>query len=653
MKRVALLLSGVLVFCFQPAVAEERILSFDSVLEVLRDGSMTVTETITVKAEGKKIRRGIYRDFPTRYKDRYGANYNVAFEVAAVLRDGKTEPWFTKDLKNGVRVYIGRSNVFLQPGEYTYTLKYRTNRQLGFFDDHDELYWNVTGNGWVFPIDRAGATVRLPADIPVKAAGLLAYTGRQGARGRDYIAEIDARGDPRFVTTKPLDRFEGLTIVTMWPKGHIEAPGFFTRIGWFADDNPGFFYGASGLVLLLGFYLFAWRSAGRDPQRGVIFPHYEPPEHFSPASIRFIKRMAYDHKTVATALVNLAVNGHVSIYDEGSSYGIEKHVDSKKPMAPGEKRLLSKLVPGTRQELDRLYHERISGAIEAHKNSLKNNYEKIYFLTNSGWFYFGALISLVIVLATVTKVADSFVGGLVGVFAVTVIGLVGGKALLSLSERLTGLTRSGGRGTSPGSMGGILGLVIAVGTLSFMGFIAYQFTGALAQDSGARIGLVVFLASVLIINGVFYQLMKAPTMAGRRLLDKIEGFEEYLSVAEESDLRLRNPPARTPELFEKYLPYAMALDVEDVWGKKFTAVLRKAQRDGTYKQPRWYRGSNFGSISRPGAFAGAVASSLAVSAASASTPPGSSSGGFGGGGGGGGGGGSSGGGGGGGGGGGW
>jgi uncharacterized membrane protein YgcG len=646
------LLSGVLVFCFQPALAEERILSFDSVLEVMRDGSMTVTETITVKAEGKEIRRGIYRDFPTKYQDKYGTNYNVAFEVAAVLRDGTPEPWFTNKLKNGVRVYIGRANVFLKPGEYTYTLKYRTNRQLGFFDDHDELYWNVTGNGWVFPIDRASATVRLPAGVPVNAAGLLAYTGRQGARGRDYIAEIDARGYPRFVTTRPLDRYEGLTIVTMWPKGHIEAPEFFTRIGWFADDNPGFFYGASGLVLLLGFYLFAWRSAGRDPQRGVIFPHYEPPEHFSPASIRFIKRMAYDHKTFATALVNLAVNGHVSIYDEGDTYGIEKHVDPKKPMAPGEKRLLGKLVPGTRQELDRVHHARISGAIEAHKNSLKNNYEKIYFLSNSGWFYFGALISLVIVLATVTQIAESFAGGLIGVFAVTAIGISGGTMLLTLSERLTIFTRPGGRSALPGSMGGITGLLVSVFVLAVMGFFAYQFTGALVHDPAARIGLIVFLASVLIINGVFYQLMKAPTRVGRRLLDKIEGFWEYLAVAEEHDLRLRNPPARTPELFEKYLPYAMALDVENVWGEKFTAVFRKARRDGSYKQPRWYRGSNFGSISRPGAFAGAMARSLAVSAASASTPPGSSSGGSGGGGGGGGGG-SSGGGGGGGGGGGW
>src|SRR5262249_41417133 len=140
----------------------ERIRSFDSHITVSLDRSMEVTETITVQSAGAKIRHGIYRDFPTRYKDRLGNNYSVTFDIVGVERDGRPEAYHTENLSNGVGVYFGSSGYELPPGLHTYRFTYRTSRQLGFFKDHDELYWNVTGTGWGFPIDVATATVVLP-----------------------------------------------------------------------------------------------------------------------------------------------------------------------------------------------------------------------------------------------------------------------------------------------------------------------------------------------------------------------------------------------------------------------------------------------------------------------------------------------------------
>ena len=140
---------------------QERILSFHSDIEVFSHAGMTVTETIRVYASGNEIKRGIYRDFPTKYKDRYRQNYTVKFEVKEVLLNGKQENYHLKKLKNGVRVYIGNENGFLDPGKYEYVIKYSTSRQLGFFRDFDELYWNVTGNGWTFPIEKVSTIVRV------------------------------------------------------------------------------------------------------------------------------------------------------------------------------------------------------------------------------------------------------------------------------------------------------------------------------------------------------------------------------------------------------------------------------------------------------------------------------------------------------------
>src|SRR3982751_115512 len=164
------------------AQAVERVLDFHSDIRVAADGGLIVTEVIVVQAGGREIRRGILRDFPTEYRDRRGARVVVPFEVLRVTRNGELEHYALERFDNGKRVRIGEANVLLRQGRHTYEIRYRTARQIGFFDDHDELYWNVNGNGWTFAFDSISAEVTLPAAALVKAE---AYTGGFGERGRD------------------------------------------------------------------------------------------------------------------------------------------------------------------------------------------------------------------------------------------------------------------------------------------------------------------------------------------------------------------------------------------------------------------------------------------------------------------------------------
>lgn len=164
------------------AASEESILDYDIDVRIQPDASLDVTEHITVRAEGSQIRRGIYRDFPTRYRDRYGNRVVVDLEVLEVQRNGEPEPWFTERVDNGVRINTGNDDFLPVPAEHTFTLRYRTTRQLGFFDDHDELYWNAIGTGWIFRIDRGHVEVSLPEPVPPQQMSAEAYTGYQGAR---------------------------------------------------------------------------------------------------------------------------------------------------------------------------------------------------------------------------------------------------------------------------------------------------------------------------------------------------------------------------------------------------------------------------------------------------------------------------------------
>ena len=157
------------------AFADERILNYDSVITVNPDASVSVTESITVRAENNQIRHGIYRDFPLDYVDNRGNHRSATFDLQSVTLDDDRVPYHTERRGADIRIYIGDANSFVRPGTHTYRISYVSERQLGFYKDFDEIYWNVTGNKWAFPIDKAAATIYLPQGATI---GMVAPWGR-------------------------------------------------------------------------------------------------------------------------------------------------------------------------------------------------------------------------------------------------------------------------------------------------------------------------------------------------------------------------------------------------------------------------------------------------------------------------------------------
>ncbi len=598
----------------QPVQAEEKILSFESQVQVFPDGAMDVTETITVRAERRQIKRGIYRDFPTRYKDRLGNNYVVDFEVKEVLKNGKPEPFHLKGQSNGERVYIGSSDVLLSPGIYKYTLKYRTNRQLGFFEEHDELYWNVTGNGWEFSIEQATARIVLPAGIPRSAIKAEAYTGYQGAQGRAYRTWDDGTA-VQFETMRALLPREGLTIVVGWPKGFVAEPTTQQKVGYLFRDNRGLIVGVGGLGLVFLYYFLVWLAVGKDPEAGTIVPRYEPPQGLSPAAVRFIRRMGFDNKAYAVAIINMAVKGLLEIKKKKRKFVLHKQEQRDQLLFKEERKIYDKL-PKT-LELKNKNHSKISAAKKALKNTLAVQSEKIHFIKNTKYMIFGVIASgvAIIVMAvseSIEKTALMFFGIVwlslwsVGVFAIGLGAWRNWKALLSGTESLVS----------------VISAIFM--TVIFLPFLAGEIAGIVMLGTVTSPGMVALLVLFALMNYLFYRWMKAPTHAGRKLLDEIEGFRMFLSVTERERLNLLHPPEKTPELFEKYLPYALALDVEQLWAEQFSDVLAQAGEGGQAYAPHWYHG-RFTS-GNYGALASSMASTFTSAIASASVAPGSRSG---------------------------
>lgn len=607
--RIALRVIALALLFSVAAHADERILLYRSDITVEPDASLLVKEVIRVQAEHSEIRHGIYRDFPTEYRDRIGNRYNVHFSVLNAARDGATEQWHTEHLSNGIRVYLGDKNTTVSIGLHTYVLTYTVTREIGFFSDHDELYWNVTGNGWAFPIDSVEAWVHLPAAIPRNAIQHDGYTGEQGSRDKDY-RYATAREDPFFTATRHFGPHEGMTIVVAFPKGYVTAPTAGQKnLEWMEDNAPAA-VGAAGFLLTLLYYFVVWVRVGRDPKAGTIMPIYELPPEFSPAAVRYLKEMGYDDKVFAAAVINLAVKKKITIRQGGSTYTIVPvaGADDTK-LTKEEAALRSALCGGGEVELKNANWKTVSAATKAVKTTLKTALEKVYFFSHGSYMIPGIVVS---VLTALLMIAVSTGGGDQAPFFLA----------LWLSIWTLGvafLIRNAVQAFSQSFSAGMSATFFASVFLAAEIFAIWQLSRYLSLLG------VAILVAMAPLNLVFHHLLKAPTLGGRRLLDKIDGFRMFLSATEEDVLNRMNPPNRTPEMFEKYLPFAVALNCEKAWGAQFTAILAAAAVGGAQYSPAWYNGSNF-STNNLGNFASSFSSGLSSAISSSSSAPGSSSG---------------------------
>ncbi len=595
------------------AQAQERILSFDAVVDILASGQLAVEETITVVSEGQQIRHGIYRDFPLSYSDINGATFRVDFDVVHIELDGHDEPYHTQKIVNGVRVYMGTKERFLSHGTHTYVLHYVTNRQIGYFPDHDELFWNVTGNGWKFTIEQARVTFMLPQTSQFEDFEF--YTGRAGSRAAD--AQLIERSDETivFATSSALPPGHGFSVVVSWPKGIITAPGAIKRFSWMFRDYFFDILAGSGLFLLALYYFLSWLKVGRDPQPGAVIPRFTPPQNVSPAAARFIAKMAYDNKAFAALLVNMAVKGVLEIKQLGTKYTLILRSRDTENLSPGERAIQEALFQlSDRITLNKQNNAIIREAVTSLQNVLKRDLLNIYFRLNRIYLIPGLVLSAGIVACVILGSIDVNEAATITLWII--MWSVGVGVLFV--QTVTRWREAWRKGSSLSLK--FKALFSSMFLLSFMGG---WFLGAdVLLGAVSRTGLLVILA-LLIVNGVFAFLLKAVTLPGRKILDQLEGLKMYILTAEKDRLNLLNPPEKTPELFEKLLPWALALDVEQQWCDQFATLFVNLGQEQQEYAPMWYS-------SRQGftanSFSSSLGASLSSSISSHAVAPGSSSG---------------------------
>jgi uncharacterized membrane protein YgcG len=307
----------VFLFCATFAVAKSwRVADFNDNISIHGNGSADVSERITLTFVGEW--HGIHRFIPIEYPGPQGTNYTLFLNVTAVSDGNGGKLKYESSTSNGFRdlkIYIPAAINATRTVEIDYTVR----NGMRFFEDHDEFYWNVTGNDWPVPIDHASAEV----SFPESAAGSLraqAFTGVYGSAERGASSEV--RGsEVSFETNNPLPMRGGMTIDVFIPKGILKEPSGFTRLLWFVGSNP---------IVFLPFWTFAvmftlWWYKGRDPNPGIsVAPMYEPPAGMTPAEAGTLLDDSIHPRDITCTLVDLAVRGFVKI-EEVDDKGIVFH----------------------------------------------------------------------------------------------------------------------------------------------------------------------------------------------------------------------------------------------------------------------------------------------------------------------------------------
>jgi uncharacterized membrane protein YgcG len=613
------------------AFGQEVIQRFDSVVRIAPDGSLTVTETIRVRAEGAEIKRGIYRDFPLTFRDTTGRTREVSFRLLGVMRDGRPEPHFTKRQGSFIRIYAGQEDVLLRRGDYTYTFSYETGRQLRWFDGGAELYWNVTGNEWSFPIYQATVRVELPGSA--RPARWTAYTGPLGARGTAWRGSVNSGGALVAETTQRLASREGFTIVVELPAEAVQPPSRATQFWYLLFDNRNWIFGGLGLLFVLGYYAFAWRAVGRDPKRGTVIPLFHPPEKVSPALANYVRNWGFSDqwRAFTAAALSLAVRGLLVFDDRDGNLTLRATGRAPNGNLPPAELAILQWVQG-RSGSVAISSENgaaVAEIVKQFRSRIEGESKNRFFRRNFGYFLAGAgLTALTIVGIMIFGGLDQeeyfilfaimFASVWLGAFLIPILHSIFKAASASAIFRVALMfffvlgvfffTSAQFLDSLPGTVGGIWSLV-----------------GGAVQNHPFPFALATTFAAV---NGLFVYLLRAPTDLGRRVMDQLDGLRLYLTTAETPRLNMQAPEIST-ERFEALLPYAVALDAEEPWSNAFAAAFARAHPGEDFSQhyqPTWRGGSGWSS----GDFGRSVSSSVtgASGAFSSAVPSSSGSSGF-------------------------
>jgi len=474
-RRPAWLLAACLLFSAAAFARSWQITDFDDQISIQQDGTAAVRERITLQFTGQW--HGIHRTIPIQYPGPNGSNYTLFVDDVSV-RDGTGRTVKYESQHRGDFLDLKIPLPAATDSTLVVEIDYIVRNGVRYFPDHDEFYWNVTGNDWPVPIAQASARVQFPSNVTGELRAQ-AFTGAYGSAQRDATARVEGP-EVFFATSNPLPMRGGLTIDVFVPKGILREPSSFTRAWWFLSSNPILLLPPFTLLVML----LIWYYKGRDPDPGrSVAPMYEPPAGMTPAETGALLSDKVHPRDITSTVVDMAVRGYMKIIEKHDKvllftrkdyvFQLVKPQDQWQGMVPHERVLMKNVFPGN--------------DTETQLSSLKNR------------FY--------------TAIAP---------ITTNIMGALRQKGMYLLD---------------PDSANGysIAGAIVSVAP-----FLVLQFTGYKPVFNSVSVVAVCVLISA-VIWWLFARQMTAKTLKGAQTVIAIRGFQEFMNRVDADRLK-RMPP---------------------------------------------------------------------------------------------------------------
>ncbi|MFA4954777.1 MAG: DUF2207 domain-containing protein [Patescibacteria group bacterium] len=374
---------------------------------------LTLTERINYDF-GAESKHGIKRYIPNSYS-RDGATYRLRLKLLKVWRDGQPEKYSVSNFGGDFSLKVGDPKATLT-GVHVYEITYSTDRAINFFSDHDELYWNVTGDKWDAPMDLASLQLTLPA-VKNAALEMTCYTGSYGSTEKSCTAEKLAEGKFSVAATRALLPYEGLTVAFSFPKGIFPEPTLLEKIWMLITDNAVLFFPLAAVLVMF----LIWRERGRDPTLGSIIPEYEAPKGWAPALLAAAETNgSVPSRAMTATIIDLARRGYLKIrfgeekhlFGKSQTYTFVKQKDADQGVEDFESKVHAGLFSGgDERDLDDLQQGKFYTSVQSFKTAVQSKIDA------SGAF-----------VANPIKVRSAYIA--VGVFTGFILFLVFGSTLL-------------------------------------------------------------------------------------------------------------------------------------------------------------------------------------------------------------------------------
>ncbi len=331
MRKILFLAVFFLFFLISPLSAQtvsgEKIQNFASQIKINKDGTIDVSENIIYDFDNLE-KHGIYRIIPYIKENKDGKKFRLDFKIISVEDENKQSYHYsTSSENNKLTVKIGDPDKTIS-GTHTYVINYQVSGALTYFSDHDELYWNVTGNEWPVPILISSASVELPSEIKKDELEIICYTGSSGSReslcqGRTEDNKIN------FITDVVLNSYQGLTIVVSFPKNFVAVLEPQEVVSFF-DTIVGKIVIVFFILLSVFWYLIyplwlpiKWYRQGRDPSTGLgsVRAWFDPPKtkngrSLTPSETGALIDEVADLRDILATIIDLARRGYLKIVEK-------------------------------------------------------------------------------------------------------------------------------------------------------------------------------------------------------------------------------------------------------------------------------------------------------------------------------------------------